>query len=412
MKKFFKEEKKKQNLALALIGLVVVGSYLLLPEILEGEKKKQEVPKVKIFDDKKEEEESFKALYGEKLKNLEVEVETRIKKLEEENKKLKEKIKELKENPPQKVIQVPKESENKDEKKQVDVALKTNTAKDYYSDLLIPPPPKPQKVISLNPKEIVSDVGSDVTGGKKVSKIVVKVEDPDNLLDVSSFKEPKKVKVKKKKKEKPSYKILPGSFVKARILNGFNAYTGMSRTGKPSPVLLVITDKVQLPNDYTLDLRGCFLKGAATGDLSSRRAKIRIEELSCIRDDGKAIVRKVSGSVNGPDGQEGVLGKVVYKQTEVLRNSAIAGALEGISKVMQMQASTLVVSPQGIATGIKPSQAFSASMFGGAESMAKTLSRFYGKILDLTFPVIDVPAGVPVEVLFLTTVDLSDGGEK
>src|SRR3546814_6203967 len=60
-------------------------------------------------------------------------------------------------------------------------------------------------------------------------------------------------------------------------------YTTLFRS--PFPSLIRIKNEAILPNRFRADFRECFLIAGGWGDLSSERAYLRAERLSCVRND-------------------------------------------------------------------------------------------------------------------------------
>jgi hypothetical protein len=68
------------------------------------------------------------------------------------------------------------------------------------------------------------------------------------------------------------------------------------------------------------------------GDISSERAYLRTENLSCVRADGATLEVKIQGSVYGEDGKVGMRGRLVTKQGQMLANALLAGVVSGIGQ--------------------------------------------------------------------------------
>ena len=88
----------------------------------------------------------------------------------------------------------------------------------------------------------------------------------------------------------------------------FDAPTGGQSQTNPHPVLLRLVDSAVLPNRYRGQVRECFVIGAGYGDISSERAYIRTENLSCVRHDGSTLEIAIQGSIFGEDGKVGSAG--------------------------------------------------------------------------------------------------------
>ena len=76
-------------------------------------------------------------------------------------------------------------------------------------------------------------------------------------------------------KTKNNY-IPPGAFAKAILVSGLDAVTSLNASTDPDPVLLRIISRGTLPREFKSDLKDCHVIGAAFGDLSSERAKVRL----------------------------------------------------------------------------------------------------------------------------------------
>ncbi|MEM5853947.1 MAG: TraB/VirB10 family protein [Candidatus Aenigmatarchaeota archaeon] len=212
-------------------------------------------------------------------------------------------------------------------------------------------------------------------------------------------------KVESKPEEGKSFVIPAGSFVKVLVLSGVDAPTSGQAQASPHPVLLRIVDKAVLPNLYKADIRDCFLLGSAYGDLSSERAYVRLEVLSCVTKKGDVLETPVKGYLAGEDGKVGLVGRVVTKQGQMLARALMAGFIEGIGRAFQTSTTNIVVSPQGTLQTVDPSRVFQGSLAMGFSNAASKLVEQYNKLLDLMFPVIEINAGRVVDAVFLQRVE-------
>jgi conjugal transfer pilus assembly protein TraB len=145
----------------------------------------------------------------------------------------------------------------------------------------------------------------------------------------------------------PGTYLPSGSFVRAVLLAGLNAPTGGQAQSNPHPVLLRLVDHAQLPNRFRLKAKECLIVGSGYGDLSSERAYIRTESLSCVSASGEALDLPIKGYVAGEDGKAGVMGRLITKQGQVLANALIAGIGSGLGQAFQQSATTTSTSPLG-----------------------------------------------------------------
>lgn len=189
------------------------------------------------------------------------------------------------------------------------------------------------------------------------------------------------------------------SFTPARLLNGLDAATGGSAQQNPQPVLMTVTDMTQMPNRYREDFKECFITGAGYGDISSERAYLRLEKLSCIDDDGHAVEEAIDGYVTGEDGKVGMRGRLVSKQGQVLAKALLAGIASGIGDAFTQSLSTQSISPLGVTSTINPGDAARAGIYTGVGKALNKLADFYIQQADKLYPVIEVDAGRIVDVI-------------
>jgi conjugal transfer pilus assembly protein TraB len=80
--------------------------------------------------------------------------------------------------------------------------------------------------------------------------------------------------------------IPAGSILRGVLLSGMDAPTGKQSRRDPYPALARIKHDAILPNRFRLEVRKCFLVLAGYGDLTSERAYLRTEAITCVREDG------------------------------------------------------------------------------------------------------------------------------
>ncbi|HXF47081.1 MAG TPA: TraB/VirB10 family protein [Burkholderiaceae bacterium] len=202
-----------------------------------------------------------------------------------------------------------------------------------------------------------------------------------------------------------------GSFARAIMLNGLDAPTGGNAQQNPHPIVLRLADDAVMPNDHRGPTRACFVTGAGHGDISSERAYLRLDRLSCIDDKGETLDVKVQGYVAGEDGKTGVRGRLVTKSGQVLANALLTGLLSGIGKGIQQSATQQTTTVMGAVTS-QVSDPFRAGIGEGAGRALEELSRYYLRLADKIFPVIEVDAGREVDVVLTRGVSLEPTIEK
>ena len=207
-----------------------------------------------------------------------------------------------------------------------------------------------------------------------------------------------------KKKGRTVY--LPPSFMEAKLLTGFDASTSGKGTNNPEPLLLRIQTPAVLPNDIKADLAGCFVIAEAVGRLDKERADVRLVSLSCLSNEGKAIIdTQVKGFVTDSDSKVGLSGRVVSRMGAATARTIVAGFFGGMGDMLKSSATTQSTSALGTTTTIDSSQVAKYSIGGGLSEGAASLHDFYLSLAKQATPVIEVGASKKI------TVVVSEGKE-
>lgn len=193
--------------------------------------------------------------------------------------------------------------------------------------------------------------------------------------------------------------FLPVSFTRGTLLGGLDAPTGGQSQSNPHPVLIRLSDNSVLPNRFRGEYRDCFVVAAGYGDISSERAYLRTENLSCVRADGAALEVKIQGSVYGEDGKVGMRGRLVTKQGQMLANALLAGVVSGIGQGLATSSTSYSTSPLGTIATASGADAYRAGLGTGVGRALDRLAQYYIKLAENTFPVIEVDAGREIDVV-------------
>ncbi len=237
----------------------------------------------------------------------------------------------------------------------------------------------------------------------------------------------KSVHSKDKDGQKSGTYLPAGAIFSGTLLTGLDVTTGEGSRRDPFPVLLRVKKEAILPNRYRADVRECFLISSGWGDLSSERAYLRAERLSCIRNDSKALESKVEMYAVGEDGKAGVRGRVVNKTGSVLGRAMMAGFLEGFGKLFGKQPVMALNTGSFGRTTTTPFQSYMSSdalqsgAVSGMGSAMDRLAKYYIDMAQNIYPVIEVDAGRSIDFVLLhgvslqlqegsTTVSRSSGG--
>lgn len=265
----------------------------------------------------------------------------------------------------------------------------------------LPPPPVAGPAPSFAPRPASLSGNSPVTTSSGIMSI--------SLSDGAAPKagKPTAEGAKSRAAARDSRRYIPsGAFARAVLLGGLDAPTGGQAQRNPQPVLLRLVDNAVLPNHFRSRIKECFVVGAGYGDVSSERAYIRTESLSCVTRDGTALDVPVKGYVAGEDGKAGMRGRLVSKQGQILANALLAGVASGIGSAFQQGSTTVSVSPLGATGTVEPGKQFEAGFGAGVGRALDRLAQYYISLAEKVFPVIEVDAGRTVDVVITQGISL------
>lgn len=194
----------------------------------------------------------------------------------------------------------------------------------------------------------------------------------------------------------PKIFLPAGTMLTGVLLTGLDAPTGRNASSEPIPVLVRIKEDAILPNEYRADFRECFIVASGIGDLSSERAYLRGQYLSCVRRDGGVIQAHVQMWGTGSDGFAGLRGTLVSKQGTAIARALMAGFAAGIGQAFTPQQQTVIAANGSPYQSLPLGVAGRMAAFGGISSAANQVAAFYLKMAESEFPVIEVSAGQPV----------------
>jgi conjugal transfer pilus assembly protein TraB len=204
----------------------------------------------------------------------------------------------------------------------------------------------------------------------------------------------------KRQKLTATHYVPSGTFVRAVVLGGADADASVNGQSKNNGVMLFkLVQPGTLPNGSRSHLEGCFVTASSYGDISSERAYVVLDKLSCARP-GEAIVDKsVTGWVFF-EGKVGIKGKPLMRDNKIMRWAGLSGALSGIASAAQYSQSVQSISPLGSATTVPTGNIAPYAAYGGASKAADVLSSYYVKRAEQYHPVIQVGSGNLVTIVF------------
>lgn len=422
MKEKFGKHKFKQHLMMltafaGFVTLVFVGSSLLKSNKNTEVKKEINMPEMKLIDKDKQEKDSFKRAYDDKLTLID----TEIKNLKKQNDDLAKKLEEEKK----------KNSSEKNE----NTALNTFTNEALQNLGIKVPPMDEFEVIdgagnntanqnkNVNNQEYKAPVIQTVVkkdllfiGDSKSGNMIKEsnllnnnnqsIKNDDALIkEVSETKENEdnaNNEENKQKADTKKFSIPAGTFVKAVLINGLDAPTSANAKSEPHPVTIRITSFGNMANNFKTDIRECRAITGVYGDLSSERAIFRVENLTCLDKNGEIYTTKDNaiGYVTGESAKIGLRGRVVSRQGAIMGRALMAGFVEGMGEMFKNSASTVTTSTTGTVSTIDPNKTLQAGVFGGFSKSAEKLSDYYLSLNNQMFPVIEINAGRDCELIF------------
>ncbi len=176
-------------------------------------------------------------------------------------------------------------------------------------------------------------------------------------------------------------------------MTGFDASTSGKGPNNPEPLLLRIQTPAVLPNDIKANLAGCFVTAEAVGRLDKERADVRLVSLSCLSNEGKAIIdTQVKGFVTDSDSKVGLSGRVVSRMGATTARTIVAGFFGGMGDMLKATATTQSTSALCSTTTVDSSNIAKYGIGGGLSEGAANLHDFYLSLAKQTTPVIEVGA--------------------
>lgn len=193
------------------------------------------------------------------------------------------------------------------------------------------------------------------------------------------------------------------AYLEGILLGGIAVSTSMGSAAEPVPVIIRITGTGNLPKNFNTDLTCCQIMGSSYGDLSSERAIIRAETLSC-RDPANQLIytTKIVGLIYGDDGINGIKGQVVQTSSKHLKNALLGSMITGFASSAKSQES-LIISNLGTTASTKQygaGQMLQEGALSGASSAAEKIADYYIKQAEAMSPVLLIPGGTKVDVVF------------
>ena len=210
--------------------------------------------------------------------------------------------------------------------------------------------------------------------------------------------------------DSPNY-LPPNSFARARVIVGVDASAGVNSQTDPLPVVLRVTGPARSVfadgKLLTTRIEGCLVNGAARGDLSSEKVYVKLQKMTCPQPGGRYAVSQVKGFI-AFGGKTGVRGRVVSREGSLVTQAFMAGLVGGFGRGFSANANS-VFQGTNISTGGKRDKLSTSEILEGGlgEGVAQTgdmVSRYLIERAEQYQPVIEMPTGIDVEIVFLEGV--------
>lgn len=196
---------------------------------------------------------------------------------------------------------------------------------------------------------------------------------------------------------RPELPYIPsGSFARAVIIEGADANASVTGNSNPSPMQFRLTGPVIMANNEEYDLSGCMVTAGVYGDISSERALVRTDRLSC-KIFGHTVDMPFKGHVSFM-GKNGIKGEPVIRNGEMIGYAFAGGAINAIGSGIGKVGQTTV--GIGAADTTSFGDVARAGLGSGTSQAGKTLSDYFIKRAEQYHPVIPIGAGVDVTVVF------------
>ena len=250
----------------------------------------------------------------------------------------------------------------------------------------------------LNAQGVVTDLRVDQT------ELKTKKEKEEEAAAKKADREAKKAADKAAKEAEGQEIFLPaGSMISGILITGMDVPTGSSVKSDPFPSILRIKQEALLPNNFSADIRECVIVASALGDLATSRAYLRAEAISCVTDEGKAVEANLNAFAVGPDGRNGVLGRLVSKNGEAAMKSAWAGFLSGVANLAGTATYNIGDNETGVFSALQTpdmmqSMAGTAALQGAGDALER-LAEYYIEIAEQMKPYLEINPGVEIQFI-------------
>jgi hypothetical protein len=197
-----------------------------------------------------------------------------------------------------------------------------------------------------------------------------------------------------------------GAYAPATIISGVDASVGISSQSDPRPILLRIKgpalSSIYDGNVQKSDLTGCLITGAASGDLSSEKIYVKLVNMTCAKSEDLIYETAVRGYVAG-QGKSGIRGNVISREGDLLTKSFLSGLIGGFGQGLSSKVAPPLSFSSGVTlqNGLTNEDVVKKGLGQGISSASDRLSNYLINRAEQYQPIVSIPSGIDVEVVFV-----------
>lgn len=283
----------------------------------------------------------------------------------------------------------------KDAKRTLDVYEKRITDLERKSAVAQRPFKTKTRPLSKTPFQPAGPVGAKVTGSVTSARTVeilrFEGDGPEDILPIAY--------------DVRNY-LPPNAYVKAKVLVGVDATVGVKAQNDPKPVEFRIIGPAYSASRngkrLETDVEGCVVNGAAYGELSSEKIFVKLQKMTCPDGPGRVAVANVEGYL-AFQGKAGIRGRVVSREGDLVTQALLAGIASGFGRGFSANANSQfrTVGIGSTDNQLSAQQILTGGLGQGLASAADTVSDYLIERAEQYQPVIEMPTGVEVELVFI-----------
>ena len=140
----------------------------------------------------------------------------------------------------------------------------------------------------------------------------------------------------------------------------------------------------------------------AIGELSSEKVYIKLSKMTCAKNNNEVMEVPVQGYVSAK-GSNGIRGEIIMKEGSMIGKSFLAGMVGSLGQAYSQSLAPPLTFGGGTTTqpAISAGDALKRGVGGGLGSSGNQISSYLIKRAEQYQPVISIPSGIEVEVVFL-----------